>query len=81
MFRKMVDLCFLLLLVLPTSSYSSETERDPSKPKGSDALFPIHYGQQWGFINREGSVIITPQFDRVGAFFHGIAQVTVIRDG
>ncbi|MEP7272812.1 MAG: WG repeat-containing protein [Acidobacteriota bacterium] len=33
--------------------------------------------EKWGFIHRQGKVIVEPQFDGVGAFSDGFAQVYV----
>jgi len=81
MSRKIKTLFFLIVLALQTSSHAFETEHDPSKRKGSAPLFPIHYGDGWGFVNRDGRVVIPPKFATVGSFSGGLAWVTVFRDG
>ena len=43
----------------------------------SDKLFPVLVGRKVGFINKEGKLIITPQFDLAGSFFEGLAPVKI----
>lgn len=45
------------------------------------ALFPIRDGNQWGFINRDGEVVIEPQWDRAWEFSDGFARVLNTNDG
>jgi hypothetical protein len=33
---------------------------------------------RWGYINRKGEIVITPQFDRAGPFNDGIAEVEIV---
>jgi len=40
-----------------------------------NALFPISEGEKWGYIDRDGKVVIEPQFDRAFEFSEGLAVV------
>lgn len=41
----------------------------------SEGLLSVKVGSKWGAINRNGDIVVSPQFERVGAFRCGIAQV------
>ena len=43
--------------------------------KKHSGLFPIVQGGKWGYINRQGQVIINPQFDAAQVFSEGLAAV------
>jgi WG containing repeat len=60
---------------------SSEYERNPSKPKGSDPIFRVVHNNRWGFVTREGQMVVAPKFFSVGPFFRGVARVTLEVDG
>jgi hypothetical protein len=62
---------------LPCAEYTNR----PSKPKDSDPFFRIFYGGKWGFISREGQLMVPPQFAAAGYFFQGIARVTLKSHG
>ena len=50
--------------------------RVPVKSKAADdGLFLIHYGAKWGYMDRQGKIVIAPQFDDAGDFFGGRAKV------
>jgi WG containing repeat len=42
-------------------------------PKTDEPLFPIEKNGRWGFINRQGSVVVAPQFRDVGRISCGLA--------
>ena len=42
-----------------------------------DALFPIEEKGKYGFINKTGKVVITPQFEFAESFSEGMAAVSV----
>ncbi len=46
----------------------------------SQKLFPYREGDKWGYCNRDGQVVITPQWDRADPFGHFSAKV-MIRTG
>ena len=66
---------FLLALL---SCLAATIEPDPTKQKGAGRLFQIHYGDNWGFMDRAGRIVIRPQFAIVGDFFNGMAVVGVL---
>ena len=41
------------------------------------ALFPIQVNGKWGYIDRKGSVVVTPRFDAAAAFQEGLGCVRV----
>ncbi|MEW5975660.1 MAG: WG repeat-containing protein [Acidobacteriota bacterium] len=69
-----------LCLLSPLALAMAERELDPSKPKGADSLFRVHYGDKWGFMLRDGQVVIPPQFDWAGAFFEQRGRVYVRKE-
>src|SRR4030095_17011106 len=81
MLRKILYLLplFLILTVTETGGLATSIERDPTKRKGAGAPFQIRRGKKWGYMNKVGKIIIDPQFDSVGDFFHGLARV--LKDG
>jgi hypothetical protein len=42
---------------------------------GQTDFLPIQEGKSWGYINIDGNVVITPQFDAAYAFSNGAAKV------
>lgn len=40
-----------------------------------DGLHPVKLGGQWGYIDRQGKMVIPPQWDHADAFCHGLALV------
>jgi hypothetical protein len=48
-----------------------------AQPKTNDHLFPIREGRKFGFINRSGMVIVTPQYDAVGDPKEGRVRITI----
>src|SRR5262249_45063327 len=41
------------------------------------ALFPIQVNKKFGYINREGTFVIRPQFDYAAGFVDGYAEVCI----
>jgi len=41
----------------------------------TDPLFPIRKDWRWGYMNREGKVVIEPRYDDASCFFEGLAAV------
>jgi len=62
------------LSVIVQAVFSTSIELIPTKQKGAGALFRIHYGPKWGYMDRTGKTIITPQFDWESDFFDGLCQ-------
>ena len=53
------------------------TVRPPIKARGAGPLFQVHYASKWGYMNRDGKVVIPPQFDDEGDFFGGLAKARI----
>ena len=47
----------------------------PVKAKGAGPLFRIQRQGRWGYVNRSGQIIVTPNFEDAGDFFEGLAAV------
>ncbi|MBD2502280.1 WG repeat-containing protein [Anabaena azotica] len=43
----------------------------------NNRLIPYQEGSKWGYKNQKGQVVVRPQFDEVGDFSNGLAQVRV----
>ena len=68
---------FLLLVLLPAADLYAQ-------PKPSNGLFPVCLGRvserfhcdgKYGYIDKTGKMLISPQFDDAGSFFDGLAGV------
>lgn len=46
-----------------------------SKSVAKVELFPVKSGDKWGFVDREGKIVINPQFAEASAFRDGLALV------
>ncbi|MDQ3017934.1 MAG: WG repeat-containing protein [Bacteroidota bacterium] len=42
------------------------------------ALYPVQIKEKWGYMNRRGDIIITPQFDIAEDFYDGIAKAGIL---
>jgi hypothetical protein len=60
----------LLLIVLFSLSFNS-CGNDENKVK----LFPVKSGDKWGYVNRQGNIVINPQFDGAFNYSEGLALV------
>jgi len=49
----------------------------PSKKKGAGPLFQIRREKKWGYMDRNGGIIVQPRFDDEHDFFHGLAGVQI----
>jgi hypothetical protein len=67
----------ILASLLLTVCASAETVANPSKRKGAGPLFRISRGEKWGYMDRTGKTVISPQFDSARDFFHGLAAVLI----
>ncbi|MGB2698327.1 MAG: WG repeat-containing protein, partial [Candidatus Zixiibacteriota bacterium] len=47
------------------------------KNKSPDELFRIMQNGKWGYINKQGEIIIKPQFDHTDDFSEGLAAVSI----
>jgi hypothetical protein len=70
---------WVALFAILGQCFATDTLRTITKKAGSEPFFQIHYGQKWGYMDRNGSTVIPPEFDDEGDFFEGLARVE--RDG
>jgi hypothetical protein len=56
----------------PNAAGSSKKEEQPAR-----TLFPILKDGKWGYINRDGKVVIPPQFDAANDFSEGLAMIRI----
>lgn len=59
---------------------SCNSEINPLRNKNTIELFPIHQNNKWGFINRQGEVVIQPQFEAALPFSEGLAVACLSRE-
>ena len=67
-FWSVARLCFVILIpisLLPTTYVVIP----PIKVKGSGPFYRIQESGKWGYMNRQGRVVIAPRFDRAEDFF------------
>ncbi|MCU1261470.1 MAG: Leptospira repeat protein, partial [Bryobacterales bacterium] len=70
--------CLLIAAILPTvSPATSYGILIPVKQKGSGPLYRIERQGKWGYVNRQGRVVVSPRFDEASDFFCGLAKVRV----
>ncbi|NGQ97031.1 WG repeat-containing protein [Brevibacillus sp. SYP-B805] len=80
-------LTLILFAALLSSAIGVASAHDLAAPMLTSAenapsgqvLLPIQQGDKYGFINRDGKVVISPQYDEVGPFLEGLARV--VKDG
>ncbi|HET9218791.1 MAG TPA: WG repeat-containing protein [Terriglobia bacterium] len=66
---------YLLALIL-ASPATSTTPAPPLKAKGSDPLYLFNDNGKWGYLDRNGAILIPAEFDAAADFFEGLAPVT-----
>lgn len=69
-FRIIIAAVFALIL---TGGYPPGRARSQE----AAALFPVEQNNKWGFIDRQGKVIVPIKFDGVNNFHEGLALVTI----
>ncbi|MEO1022507.1 MAG: WG repeat-containing protein [Bacteroidota bacterium] len=70
---------FLIIQLLLVSAWGvscdSLTGSDDDNSSENVELFPVRVAGSWGYIDREGRVMIEPQFQNAAPFFEGLAAV------
>ena len=60
---------------------TNETEAPEEESRivvdAADPLFPIRKDWKWGYMNREGKVVVEPRYDDAEPFCEGLAAVKV----
>ncbi len=59
------------------SASTTTSTTEPSNQGSEPALFPIRIEGRWGYINREGEVVVDPQFDDATPFQEGLGRIRV----
>ncbi|WP_161768763.1 WG repeat-containing protein, partial [Picosynechococcus sp. NKBG042902] len=59
----------------PTENTAQQTEADQQTE--TVGLWPVLVGDRLGYINKEGMIVINPQFDQIRPFSEGLAAVRV----
>ena len=70
-----VAVATLLVSAITTSNIFGQNPRPTVSGQSKDELVPIEKNGLWGYADREGKVIIKPQFSRAGRFSEGLALV------
>ena len=75
---------FILLAALVFSTALALAEGDqrditgkvwPGRDPGTAGPLPIRRVGQFGYVNREGAIVVSPQFEEAGFFYEGLAAV------
>ena len=66
-----------LLIIFSTLIQSGCSEKENVILYFSGGLEPIEIGDSYGFIDKTGSIVISPQFDDIHPFSNGLAAVQV----
>lgn len=67
-------ICCVALLVLMAAGATLATRACAQKP--GERLFPFHDTAGWGYIDREGTIVVDPQFRSARDFRDGLGKVT-----
>ena len=68
---KRLLVCLLILCLLPLAVFAEDA---------SDALYPVRVDGLWGYMNREGEIVIEPQFPYAAEFRGRYAAVMLDED-
>ena len=71
---KKFTLLFLLIIGVSVGSGCNVVD-SISEKEAADALFPVLLNGEWGYINRDGAMVIEPRFQIAYAFSDGLAAV------
>ena len=79
MSKKVVLLLVCLTGIATLSGQQAEgiAEYDREGPPQPSGLFPIQQDGKWGYIDKEGKLVIPSQFDRADLFLEGLALINV----
>ncbi len=75
--RRMLVQTGMLLLACALKTQASACEEGTAAPP---SLFPFRQSGddgKWGYMDRQGAIVIEPQFDRAREFADGLALVVV----
>ncbi|MGL4375735.1 MAG: WG repeat-containing protein, partial [Microcoleaceae cyanobacterium] len=61
----------------PTNKLLTQTSLAANSKQESAILFPILKNGKWGFIDKNGKVIVKPKYDEVRNFSEGLAAVKI----
>lgn len=59
---------------------SNENDNNVGKRIEKSNRFPIRENDKWGYMDKDGNVVINPQFDDAGPFSEGLAAVRIGND-
>ncbi|MFH1258481.1 MAG: WG repeat-containing protein [Elusimicrobiota bacterium] len=71
---KKIILCFSCLAIFTLTLFAEQQK----STEESIALFRVEVNDKWGYIDKTGKIIITPQFDEARTFSEGLAAVATI---
>ena len=74
-FKVSLFLCAVIFSMLscPLTHEAPDTGMLPDD--NDSVLFPVKVNEKWGFMNRQGELIVEPRFSRVGFFREGMIRV------
>lgn len=67
---------YLVVLILAIPATPTTPPAPPLKAKGSDSLYLFKDNGKWGYLDRNGAIVIPAEFDAAGDFFEGLAPAT-----
>lgn len=67
---RLIFLSFFTIILV----YCEKNDQEPEEYVPN--LYPVLYSRQWGFMNRKGEVVISPQYEDVKQFYYGYAAVS-----
>src|SRR3990172_9166167 len=74
------DLGTTSTVVSPTATVTAPETTSTTgldNPSAEAALFPIRVDGKWGYIDRQGRVVVEPQFDEAYPFSEGLGRIGV----